>query len=118
MSADERRLAWAADVVSVLYFGWNYSVLSRHTAGFGSMIHSLGAEVPGSTAFVLAHHAWLYPILFGGAAVLVVAKEIWMDDKRLSVAVTFAIALVILWISDYFKTVLFYPMLGLFEKLA
>lgn len=93
-------------------------MLSRHTAVLGGMVHSLGAEVPGPTAFVLAHHGWLYPILFGGAAVLVVAKEVWIADKRLSAAATFAIALGVLWVSDYLKTLLFEPLLGLFEKVA
>lgn len=92
--------------------------MSRHTSGFGCVIHGLGTEVPGPTAFALAHNGRLCALPFGGVAVLVVAKEIWLDDKRLSVAVTFAIALVVLWTSGYFKTVMFYPMLGLFEKLA
>ena len=111
-------LAWAADVVTVLYFGWSYLALSRHTAAFGAMFHSLGAEVPRSTAFVLAHHGWLYPALFGGGVALVVAKEIWIRDKRLSAATTFLIALVVLWVSDYFKSALFFPLLDLLEKLA
>ena len=92
--------------------------MSRHTAAFGAMFHGLGAEVPRSTAFLLAHHGWLYPALFGGAVVLVVAKEIWIRDKRLSAATTFVIALVVLWVSDYLKSALFFPLIDLLEKLA
>jgi hypothetical protein len=47
-----------------------------------------------------------------------IAKESWIPDKRLSVGITFVIALGVLWTSDYFKTVLFYPLHGLVEKLA
>ena len=53
-----------------------------------------------------------------GAGIAVIAKEFRIPDKRLSVAMTFMIALGVLWTSDYFKTVLFYPLLGLIEKLA
>ena len=114
----ELLLAWAADVLSVLYFGWNYLSLSRHTTAFGAIILNLGAEIPPPTAFVLAHHAWLYPALFGGAVVLVVAKEAWVRDKRVSVALTFLIALLVLWISDYLKSVFFLPLLDVMGKLA
>jgi hypothetical protein len=111
-------LAWAADVLAVLYFGWSYVGLSRHTTALGAIIQNLGAEVPGPTAFVMAHHGWLYPAVFGGATALLVAKEIRIRDKRLSVSVTFLTALVVLWMSDYFKSVLFLPLLDVIRALA
>lgn len=114
----ERLLAWAADLIALIYFAWSYTFLSRHTTAFGAMIAGLGAEPPGPTAFVLAHHAWLYPAMFGGAAILVLAKEVWIRDKRVSAVATFVVALLILWASDYCKSVLFLPLLDVIEKLA
>jgi hypothetical protein len=111
-------LAWAADILAVLYFAWSYQGLSRHTLAFGAIIANLGADVPGPTAFVMTHYAWLYPAVFGGAAVLVVAKELKIDDKRLSVVMTFLIALVVLWISDYLKSVFLLPLLEMLRGLA
>ena len=112
------KAAWLANVVALLYFAWNYLFLARHTAAFPGLFEGLGTEIPAPTAFVLAHHRWLYPTVFVGAGIAVVAKEFWIADKRLSVGMTFVIALCVLWSSDYFKTVLFYPLLGLIEKLA
>ena len=114
----ERLLAWAADLVALIYFAWSYAFLSRHTTAFGAMIEGLGAEPPGPTAFVMAHHGWLYPAMFGGAAILVLAKEVWIHDKRVSAVATFVIALLVLWVSDYCKSVLFLPLLDVIEKLA
>jgi hypothetical protein len=114
----ELLLAWAADILAMLYFAWSYLGLSRHTRAFGAIIENLGADVPWPTAFVMAHYAWLYPAVFGGAVVLVVAKEIRIRDKRLSVLVTFLTALVVLWISDYLKSVFFLPLLDVVGKLV
>ena len=114
----ERLLAWAADLVAILYFGWSYAFLSRHTMALGAMIEGLGAQPPVATAFVMAHHAWLYPALFGGAGILVLAKEFWIEDKRMSAVVTFVIALLVLWASDYCRSALFLPLLDVIEKLA
>ena len=114
----EGKLAWATDFVALSYFAWSYLSLARHTEALRGAIEGLGAEIPGPTAFVLSHHGWLYPTVFVGAGILVVAKEAWLRDKRLSAGLTFAIALLVLWTSDYFKAVLFYPMLGLISKLA
>jgi hypothetical protein len=112
------KAVWLANVVALLYFVWNYLFLARQTAAFRGLFEGLGAEIPAPTAFVLAHHRWLYPVVFLGAGIAVLVKEFWITDKRLSAGITFVIALGILWTSDYFKTVLFYPLLGLIEKLA
>ena len=114
----EARLAWITDVLAILYFVWNYSVLARHTRALGGTFQGLGVEVPGPTAFVLAHHAWLYPTVFVGASLLLVGKEMWLGDKRLSAGVTFLIALVVLWVTDFFRAVLTYPLFTMFEKLT
>ncbi len=117
-STSERRLAWMLDVLAVLYFAWTYFVLSRQTAGVVQTLRGLGVEAPRPTAFVMAHHAWLYAVGFGGAALLVVSKEFWVRDKRLSAGLTFLIALGALWLSDAARAALFEPLLTMIERLA
>ena len=115
--ASESRLAWGVDLLACGYFVWSYFNLNYHTSTLAPMIAGLGATVPRSTAFVLANHSWLLPAVFGGAGVAAVGKERWVRDKRMSVCITFAIAIAVLWLSDYLKSVLFLPMLDLIKQL-
>jgi hypothetical protein len=114
----ERRIAWAADLIACLYFAWLYVVLVRHTSALAEVFKGLGAEVPGSTALLLQHYQWFYPTLLGGAGLFVVAKEWWVQDKRVSTALTFALALLVQALADHCRQALFYPLIDMMRKLS
>ena len=54
------------------------------------MFSSMGVELRGPTLFLVASYRWLYPIWFGGAAALVVAKQFFVREKIVSLTITFA----------------------------
>ena len=114
----ERWAAWGATALSCLYYLWAYTVLTRHAAAFKGVFAGLGSDLPAPTRLLIDNQGWLYPALFGVAAFLVVAKEVALSSKRLSLVITFVVALVVFFIVDAIKTALFLPLLDLFEKLA
>jgi hypothetical protein len=110
--------AWGINLLSCLYFVWTYVQVGRNTKVFGNMFASMGVELPAPTAFLLNHHSLLYPVLFGGAAALVVAKELFLRDKKASIAVTFAVAVCVLNAVGWINQALYAPLFSLIEKLA
>jgi len=117
-SRAEAVLAWVATLGSCAYLYWAYTVLARHTAAFGGAIAAAGGDLPDSARFVLDHHGWLYPLMFGSTAVLLVVKELTLANKRLTLALTLVIALVTLFVVDSVKALLFLPLLKLLESVS
>jgi hypothetical protein len=113
----DKILAWFGSGLSCLYFAWSYLSLSYYTKAFTSMFTNLRVELPGPTHFVIASHGWLYPLLFIGAAVLVIAKELIISDKRFSLLITLVVALLALLAVDWVKNVFTLPLLDLAQKL-
>ncbi len=113
----ERVLAWFASGFLCLYFAWSYVELLRYTKVFMSLFANLGVELPAPTRFIIAAHSLLYPLLFVGAGVLVIAKEFFIPDKRLSLILSLVVALLILLTVDSIKSVFILPLLDLAQKL-
>ncbi len=99
--ASEKALAWSATVLSCMYYVAGYGALAGYSRDLNRNLESLGYYTPG----VLVHHAWLYPLLFGGAAAIVLAKEFLLRNKRLSLTFTLAVALFVLLAVDWIKSV-------------
>ena len=109
-------LAWLATLASCAYLYWAYTVMVRHTAAFEEALGPVAAELPGATRFLLAHRVWLYPAVFGTTGLLLVAKELVLRNKRLTLVLTFAVALVALFVVDSYRTLLFSPLLEMASK--
>ncbi len=116
-SQRERVLAWFASGISCLYFAWSYIALLRYTKVFMNLFGNLGVELPASTRFVIASHFWLYPVLFVGAAAVLIVKEFVIANKQLSLIVTLLVALLALLAVDWIKNVFTLPLLDLVQKL-
>jgi hypothetical protein len=114
----ERRIAWISDAIACLYFAWLCFVLVRHTSAFAGAFEGLGAEIPASTAFLVRHYQWLYPVFLGGAGLFVLSKERWLRDARVSTAVTFTTALLVQAVSDHCREMTISPLLDLMRKLS
>ena len=112
----EAVLAWLATLLSCAYLYWAYTTLAR---GTGALVKALGsrvAELPASAQFVLQHHVWLYPVVLGSTAVLLVAKEFVLRSKRLTLALTLVIALIALFVTDSLKTLVLSPLVEMLAK--
>jgi hypothetical protein len=110
-------VAWAISLLSCLYFVWTYIQVSRYTKVFSDMFASMGVELPTQTRFLLSSNHWLYPMLFVGAGVLVVVKEAFMRDKKVTLATTFGVVLCVLWAVGWINSALYAPLFSLIEKL-
>jgi hypothetical protein len=112
----EAVLAWMATLLSCAYLYWAYTTLASGTTALESALGPREAQLPGPTRFVLDHHVWLYPVVLGSTALLLVAKEIVLRSKRLTLALTLSIALVSLFVADSFKTLLLAPLVEILAK--
>jgi hypothetical protein len=110
-------VAWFSTAASSLYFAWMLLVLNRHTRAFKSMFEGLGADIPAPTRFVIENQGWFFPLLFGGAGLGLITKELLVKDKRLSLAITLAVATLVLFVADWIRTAYFFPLFEMVEKL-
>ena len=93
-------------------------ILIQATRIFGNLLRDLGMELPLATRFLIATYSWLYPLLFVGAAVLVIAKEFVIRDMGRRWAATVIIFLVVISSAGLVQYVLNLPLLDLVQKLG
>ena len=60
------------------------------------MLEGFNAQLPTRTHFLVHNYQWLYIVLFVGAGALVVGKEVFIRNKKLSIAITFLVCLGVL----------------------
>lgn len=114
-------LAWGATVWTCLYAVYLTGVLLRHTAGIAGLLDGLGAGLGAdleAPAFLFAHYRWLYPTVIAAVAALVVAKEFWIRDKRVSLVVTLAAVIALQTGTTLAWDLCTRPMTSMIEKLA
>jgi hypothetical protein len=88
--------SWICSLLASLYFVWAYTQLSSATKIFVRMFEEMSVQLPTRTLFLVNNYHLLYPMLFLGTGVLVVAKEVFIRDKKLSLAITFLVFLAVL----------------------
>ena len=92
--------------------------LWRSTGHFAQMFKGLGADLPPSTAFLVHHGGWFYPLVFGFLVLLVFGKEFVIRDKRVSTMITFVLAIVGQFAAHWMTTVYYLPLFKLIGKLS
>jgi len=112
-----RIATWIATIFACVYIVWTGTSLYYSTSVFINMFSSMGVELRASSLFLVASYRWLYPILFGGAAALVVAKQFFVRDKVVSLTITFATTVTVAILSGEIVKALYRPMFDLIEKL-
>jgi hypothetical protein len=115
--ARERILSWTAAIVAAAYFVWVGVSLSRGAQGMAASMESLGAAVPDATRFILDHRIWL-PVGFCTGAILVLAKEAAMRDKRSSMMITMLLFIVFRVLADAIIRLYYLPLFDLMKKLS
>jgi type II secretory pathway component PulF len=110
--------AWVASLLVSLCCIYVCVILTRSTGIFTGLFKDLGVELPLATRFLVATYSWLYPLLFVGAAVLVIAKEFVLRDIQRRLATTVIIFVVAVSSVGLVQYVLNMPLLDLVRKLS
>jgi hypothetical protein len=112
----ESAFAWAATAITCLYCAWLAVTLWRQASGFGAIFRAMGYQLSNSTRFVV-EHVWIYPVVFGTLALIAVAKEWMVDDKRISVMISFLVMMLGHWAADTATSLYLGPLLEIMRKL-
>jgi len=118
ISRKERGFAWVAAIFVSLCCIYICLVLVQSTGIFKELFKGLGVELPLATRFLIATYIWLYPLLFSGAAVLVIAKEFVLRDMRRRLAATAIVFVGAISSVGLVQYVLYLPLLDLVRKLS
>ena len=109
---------WTATMLACAYIVWSGTMLYLSTPKFIDMYSSMGVELPLPTRIVIAFYRFAYPVLFGGAAALVIAKQFFVREKWISLSITLAAALMADIISQGTVWALYHPLFDMAEKLS
>jgi hypothetical protein len=113
-----RIFTWIVTVVACAYIAWLGASLYHSTRIFIDLYMSIGVEFLLSTKLLIAFYRFLYPIIFGGMAALVITKQFFVRDKWASVSVTLAATLASNLIGDAIVRALYHPLFNLMERLS
>jgi hypothetical protein len=72
---------WIATILACAYIVWSGTMLYLSTPRFIDLYSSLGVELPLATRIVIATYRFGYPLWFGGATALVIAKQFYVREK-------------------------------------
>lgn len=95
----------ASMLLAGLYFGSRFVIGS-----FANMFSGMGVELPVLTR--IAIHPWV-PSLFMVAAVVVAGKELFIEDKAISLATTGFVVMAAVFACGFIASALYFPLKGL-----
>jgi hypothetical protein len=114
----ETILAWSGCVIASLYFAWLWFMVGRLGETFSGMFEGLGAGIPPATKFLIDHHAWLIPVVFGTPIVGLILKECFLGDKRVSLMITLVVVILVRWAADVGVSVYYLPLMDMIRELS
>jgi len=109
---------WTATVLACAYILWSGTMLYLATPKFIDMFSSMGVDLPLPTRLVIAFYRFAYPVLFGGAAALVIAKQFLVREKWVSLSITLAAVVMVNIIRGVTVWALYQPLFDMMEKLS
>ena len=111
-------LTWGLSLVACAYCLWMGGTLIYSAHAFAGLYSTIGVHLPFSSRIVVGFYGVLYPILYGGAAVLVIAKQYFVREKWVNISITMGTVLVADFIANMSINALYGPILDLPEKLS
>jgi hypothetical protein len=108
---------WIATILACAYILLSGTMLYLAIPSFIGMYSSMGVELPLPTRMVIAFYRFAYPLLFGGATALVIAKQFYVREKWISLGITLSAVLVVDIISRGTVWALYHPLFDVMEKL-
>ncbi len=111
-------LTWGLSLVACAYCLWLGATLFFTTPIFMNMYSSIGVDLSLSTKIILVFYRVLYPIVFGGAAILVIAKQYFVREKWANISATLGVVLIADFVANLSVRALYRPLWDLTEKLS
>ena len=87
------------------------------TPNFINMYSSMGVELPLPTRILIATYRFGYPLWFGGATALVIAKQFYMREKWPNLCISLVAVVMVDIISQTTVWALYRPLFEMAEKL-
>lgn len=93
-------------------------MLYLSTPKFIDMYLSMGVELPLATRIVIATYRFGYPLWFGGATALVIAKQFYVGEKWPNLSISLMAVVMVDIISRTIVWALYRPLFDMAEKLS
>jgi len=110
-------VTWVVATIAVIYLAWLGFTLYRTTAAFDDLYADMNANLWGRTWFFIHNYRWVCPLVFGGAAILVFAKEFFLRQNWLRLAITVGTVSILGELANSLATLLYSPIFDPVEKL-
>lgn len=110
-------LTWMVAIIAATYLGWLGFSLYRATAAFNDLYDSLNANLGGRAGFFIHNYRWICPLVFGGAAILVCAKEFFLRQNWLRLMITIGTASALGELANGLAFLLYSPAFDQIQKL-
>jgi len=110
--------SWIVTIAACCYFAWIGFSLYRLTAVSVNLFANNAVEMRQGTLFLVANYGWYYPMLFGGAAALVLAKQLFVPARWPNIVLTVTIAFVVALAGNQIQSSLYQPVFDLLEKIS
>jgi hypothetical protein len=108
---------WSATILACAYVGWIGTSLYYSTPIFINMYTSMGVDLALSTKIVIGFYRLGYPVLFGGATVLLIGKQFSVREKWPNLSITLGTVVVVDIIGSWITRALYQPLFDMTEKL-
>jgi hypothetical protein len=111
------RIPWPFALACCLYYLFVYRGLATAIPVFVKLFDGLGVVLPLPTRLLMATYSWLFPVLFLGAVILTIAKQIViLETIRLRIANLFLILVGVVFV-PLVLLVMYSPLFVLMWKL-
>ncbi|MGZ4788054.1 MAG: hypothetical protein ACXVZV_10315 [Terriglobales bacterium] len=111
-------LTWTASLIACFYIIWTGLSLYLSLPSLINLYASIGVALPLAVRILIAGYPGLYFIIFGGASVLVIAKQFFVRDNRQSLTLTLATTLAAAIAANAMLRALYHPLLDVMNKLG
>ena len=109
---------WIATILASAYILWSGTMLYFSTPRFIALFISMGLELPLPTRIVIITYRFGYPLWFGGATVLVIAKQFFVREKWPNLSISLMAVVMVDIISRTVIWALYRPIFEMTEKLS
>lgn len=109
---------WIATALAGAYIVWSGAMLYLSTPKFIDMYSSMGVELPLATRIVIATYRFGYPLWFGGATAVVIAKQFYVREKWPNLSITLMAIVMVDIISRAIVSALYRPIFDMTERLS
>ncbi len=92
-------------------------MLYYSTSKFMELFVSFDVQLPSATRMLVTNYRWLLPVWFGGAVLLMVAKQYFVRENAINLTITFATTITMSVLSGQIVRMLYQPILGMSDKL-